>query len=583
MRAVLVALAILLLSGFAPAPAPSAPSAATRPAREGHFSAAPFVSARDSVLDASSTDSWHDSVLNTPSSGPTRSPVAPASSITTHHAAPTGTADRTWLVLPAPGGVAMTRDGGATWSTRLRGLPARGSFFGLVLDPARTGTAYVYNGDVYRTSDGGLTWMMLPGPPAAQAPAGITALTVDARTGAVFAGGRGVSERGVSDRAWRTWGRGWPLDQAPSFLVTAQGGVLYAAAGSRLLRLTGQNATWQQMVTPRSAGDVTALAIAPDGINPLVAYSHAGVWYGGGGTTLHKLGSLFPDDEPVTAIADDPTGAKVYAAVRSGVYSHDPFNAANGELGNAWTLSLAASPRDPFVALLSGRDTLRAVSAGGAVWRLGPSVRTWQRERVLLTGSDVAIAVAANGMQWHLPPPPVQLPAAFTQDCLPIGPGPGEEFGVCGPISDFYTRNGRNAVFGWPLGRAGLDAHGVVSQPFQNAILEWRADRGVYLAPLGRLAAGGVRFPHPTASEIAANQFTTVYLNGYLVDPRLYQFWRSHTDDHGVSIFGPPLSQMVEVSSTDGTGRRVLAQYFENARLEWYPDGRIRLSSLGHL
>src|SRR5437763_16423494 len=102
-------------------------------------------------------------------------------------AASTGRLDGLWLVVSAAG-LRVSQDDGRHWA-RPRGLPARGSFYDVVADVPRPGTAFITNGDVYGTANGGRTWVWLgpaPGPPG---PAGLTTLAVDPRNGGLYAGG----------------------------------------------------------------------------------------------------------------------------------------------------------------------------------------------------------------------------------------------------------------------------------------------------------------------------------------------------------------------------------------------------------
>jgi hypothetical protein len=122
--------------------------------------------------------------------------------------------------------------------------------------------------------------------------------------------------------------------------------------------------------------------------------------------------------------------------------------------------------------------------------------------------------------------------------------------------------------------------HGVVRQVFDNVWLEWTARRGVYLAPLGKMAAGGRAFPHPTPHQV--READTAYIGGYYVEPLFYDFWRRYG---GAAVFGNPISQRAYERSTNGTGQKVPVQYFTNVRLEYHtelpPGSQVQLSNLG--
>src|SRR5437588_1646345 len=89
-------------------------------------------------------------------------------------AASMGRLDGSWLVVSAAG-LRVSQDYGRHW-TLPRGLPARGSFYDLVADVPRPGTAFITNGDVYGTANGGRTWVRLGRVPGRPGPAGLTTL-----------------------------------------------------------------------------------------------------------------------------------------------------------------------------------------------------------------------------------------------------------------------------------------------------------------------------------------------------------------------------------------------------------------------
>ena len=110
--------------------------------------------------------------------------------------------------------------------------------------------------------------------------------------------------------------------------------------------------------------------------------------------------------------------------------------------------------------------------------------------------------------------------------------------------------------------------------------LEWTARRGVYLAALGKVAAGHRVFPHPTPRQV--QQADTAYIGGYYVEQIFYDFWRRYG---GVAVFGYPISQRMGERSTNGTGQNVPVQYFTNVRLEYHAElprgSQVQLSNLG--
>src|SRR3989440_10149169 len=119
--------------------------------------------------------------------------LAPALSTAIHAAshdvpaaASTGRLDGLWLVVSAAG-LRVSQDDGRHWTVP-RGLPPQGSFYDVVADVPRPGTAFITNGDVYSTANGGRTWVWLGRAPGRDGPAGLTTLAVDPRNGVLYAG-----------------------------------------------------------------------------------------------------------------------------------------------------------------------------------------------------------------------------------------------------------------------------------------------------------------------------------------------------------------------------------------------------------
>src|SRR5437763_10385341 len=158
---------------------------------------------------------------------PRRAPAAASTS--------TGRLDRLWLVVSA-GGLRVSQDNGRHW-TAPRGLPARGSFYDVVADRPRPGTAFITNGDVYGTVNGGRTWAWLGPAPGRHGPAGVTMLDVDPRTGVLYAAGADVVAYLPAGHRWQVWGRGWPVDARPTVLLATSQHGLYAAAIGRAARV----------------------------------------------------------------------------------------------------------------------------------------------------------------------------------------------------------------------------------------------------------------------------------------------------------------------------------------------------------
>jgi len=474
------------------------------------------------------------------------------------------------LVVSAGAGLRLSRDGGATWATP-RGLPPRGSVSAVAADPNPThsGVAYATNGAIYQTRDGGQSWRQLPAPPDALGPAGATALACDS-DGTLYAAGATVLVYRGGAR-WEPVGRGWSEDTHVSLLLATPATGLYAVAGARLLNLTGATARWT--LIHAWPGAITALTLGPDGTTPYAAVQGRGIWRVDAG--VHHLGGDgLPDTTPVYALRSDPVGNDLYVGTDNGLLKrHRPVDPSS----LLWYQALNA-PADPIVALapLRGGESMLALSSRRALLyhgvRANGQILVWTgvpRSPHQLPVAPPLIA-ALSGGEWRPPRSSPRLPAAFAHSasCAFRGPTIGQSFDVCGPFDLFYFQYPGQSLFGFPLGLARATTRGDVEQDFEKARFSWTRGGGVRLFPLNRPLAAQRHFAHPTPAQsrqfIASN---SVCPDGYCVDPRFYQFWRSY-QSNGVSIFGLPLSQVFTEQSSDGSGSPVPVQYFANARLE---------------
>jgi hypothetical protein len=494
-------------------------------------------------------------------------------------AASTGRLDGLWLVVSAAG-LRISQDDGRHWA-RPRGLPPRGSFYDIVADVPRPGTAFITNGDVYGTANGGRTWVWLGRAPGRPGPPGLTTLAIDPRTGVLYAGGAVVVAYLPARHRWQVWGRGWPADARATVLLATRAHGLYAAASGRLYHTASGTAPWRSVPTPPwHDAPITAMALGPDGVTPYLAVRGHGVWYVARGGTLQQLGPRLPAGAAVDTMQSDPFGADLYVATDHGLFARHLDTADDlPQDGNTWRPVAVA--HGSIVALGPWRRGLLAVAQSGTLYEgtqgKGQAL-VWHRLEQRLPTDGAPVVGALAGAQWRVPPPPPPLPAQFTR-CLSFGPSPGQAFDVCGPFRAFYLHF-RYPVFGWPRGRAVALGHGVVRQVFDNVWLQWTARRGVYLAPLGQIAAGGRAFPHPTPRQV--READTAYIGGYYVEPLFYDFWRRYG---GAAVFGAPISQRAYERSTNGSGQKVPVQYFTNVRLEYHaelpPGSQVQLSNLG--
>lgn len=489
-----------------------------------------------------------------------------------------------WLALSATNGLRVSHDG-RRWA-RPRGVPARGTFYAVAPDVTHPGVAYATNGDVFVTGDWGAQWSRLGGMPATVGPAGATTLAVSPRDGTLYAAGTRVLAYRPSTRQWRSLDAPRSSGVPVTALLAGRDGVFYARADGRVYRSGGNTGPWKQIAAPGLVGAaITALAFGPDGATPYLAARNRAIWYIAHGAAVRQPGGDFPAGATVYGLFSDPAGADLYAATSQGLYAQDQNLSRVNAPGKDWR-QVTPAHGDPVVTLLPARQGMLALTAGGAIYQ-GRRARwqalSWRGPEQSLAAAGSSFTAALTAANWNSPPQAVPLPAPFTARCLPVGPASGEKIDVCGPFLQFYLPYGPR-VLGWPRQPARRLAHGVIEQAFDHMVMDWTPRKQVYLKPVGQIAAGERHFPRPTPQQVRANGAATVYINGYYVEPVFYQFWRFY-QYHGVSIFGPPISQGLKEPSTDGSGAMVQVQYFVNARLEYHDDGSasspIRVSSLG--
>ncbi|HUF38483.1 MAG TPA: hypothetical protein VMN57_08170 [Anaerolineales bacterium] len=146
---------------------------------------------------------------------------------------------------------------------------------------------------------------------------------------------------------------------------------------------------------------------------------------------------------------------------------------------------------------------------------------------------------------------------------------------VEGAFLDFYRAiPNPELIYGYPITEAFTDETGLRVQYFQRARFELRPD-GVVLTPLGSVLY------HPGRPRSVLNTGSggcRGFDSGFRVCGGFLAFFNAHG---GVEQFGRPISPVEQ----DGV-RHV--QYFDYARLEWYPESResgleVRIGELGQL
>ena len=233
---------------------------------------------------------------------PTPSPV---SSIATHPARP-----GRLLAGLARGGVAVSGDGGSSWTTRSDGL-ASGEVTALAVAAGNPDMIYAaIRGDgLWKSEDAGATWAL------------------------------------AMDRPWLDAAERGPLTLVSVDLDTGMGGIwIYAGTEKGLTRVPDCFCRWQD-VQPGNAMDALAAGDAPPAEAPL------------------------PADEPVLSLASALTApSKLYAALPSGVWASQDGGVVWTHKAEGQGRAIALHPRDEnhVAAILNG--ALKLSRDGGATW-----------------------------------------------------------------------------------------------------------------------------------------------------------------------------------------------------------------------
>ncbi len=284
-------------------------------------------------------------------------------SATALHLASDGT-----LYLANVDGVYHSIDMGEHWEWRGTGLPTRG-VLSLAVSPA-DGRLYAgTNGHgVYRSTDGGQTWMA----------AGLTELSVPALAlhpldpQRLYA--RVLLERVYeSDDGGNTWGARWQglglSTEIISLAVDPHRPQTLYAGGTQVLFKSQDGALSWQGIGPELAGQ-TVFYLAVDSTNPEWVYAGAtkGLYRStDGGQSWSNWGTGL-EDITVTALAFHPRQADlVYAGTKyRGVYRSGDggrtWRPASGSLGQMSVNSLAVSPDGRWVLAATSRGFFRGVA-----------------------------------------------------------------------------------------------------------------------------------------------------------------------------------------------------------------------------
>ena len=136
---------------------------------------------------------------------------------------------------------------------------------------------------------------------------------------------------------------------------------------------------------------------------------------------------------------------------------------------------------------------------------------------------------------------------------------------VGAPFLGFWQQNGL-ALVGEPLSEPFVE-NGKLVQYFERSRLTIVGGK-LTISPLGALLTAGRSFPKvaPLSNSATSKYFPET---GHSLTGRFLSYWLAH---NGARLFGPPISQPLQESNGDGSGRRYLVQYFRNARMEYHPE-----------
>lgn len=261
--------------------------------------------------------------------------------------------------------------------------PTGGIVLSLAVDPSQPNVVYAgtNGGGVFKSTDGGFSWIAVNGGIAAPASLAITGLSVDPLSpGRVYASGQSGAQGGVF--ASSDGGASWTyIELGPTYDVASAGSppapnTLYAAGGS-LRRSTDGGASWT-VVSPNHG--FRRLAVDPTTPTTIYGGASGSIWKSiDGGTTWDWIG-VGLGSGVVKAIVVDPVtpdvvyagldGSGVYKSIDGG-YEWQPVGPAAG--GSALAVqALAMDPSDSATlyaaGFAAGSPGVYKTTDGGATW-----------------------------------------------------------------------------------------------------------------------------------------------------------------------------------------------------------------------
>jgi len=239
------------------------------------------------------------------------------------------------------------------------------------IDPRRPDILYAgtWNGEIYRSENGGRTWTLAS---AGFSGVQIIALTTSTAPGdgtsSLFAGteGQGVFWSRDAGATWKPLNSGLGNLSVDALAAVSGDGFLYAGTGDGLYRLAlnTQELRWERIGKGLPAGEIASLAADPQTPTNLYAALGEGIFKSsdGGATWAPSGGGSLPTNARVQTLLVNPRQpAIVYAGTDGGVFRSD-------DAGGHWTgvnaglapasdvVALAMSPAQPDVLYAATRS-----------------------------------------------------------------------------------------------------------------------------------------------------------------------------------------------------------------------------------
>lgn len=150
---------------------------------------------------------------------------------------------------------------------------------------------------------------------------------------------------------------------------------------------------------------------------------------------------------------------------------------------------------------------------------------------------------------------------------------------VCGAFLDFFNKNGGLDLFGYPITNQYSSGSDATVQYFQRARMEYRPTNAdpykLQLGLIGQDLRGGIDPKLSTAAIPSGTQYQYFPQTGHVISNAFKDYYNAHG---GLNIFGYPITEQF-------TENGVLVQYFQRARMEYYPNNptryRVLLGLLG--